>query len=260
MNKDNSMSKQTSTALILKKMKSLFEPPVLSSENLKEYNTILEHAVECIKPRDLIEQILVVDYVDSTWNIKRYKRNKNLLIEREHQRQQKKQQERRQQEQKKKAADAEWDAKRAKAAEQASKAKQSEPVGQAGAGAEQAGPAEPVATVEQVGESTTQSERMRELEAVIDGTISDVDDIIDGPADEVDHAAALEAGVDHYAQLDRFISVETARRDDTLEQIELYRQGLGQHLRRVSDEIIEGEFSETKQDAPTITGPGDGER
>ena len=37
-----------------------------------------------------------------------------------------------------------------------------------------------------------------------------------------------------------------------------YRQGLGRHLRRVSDDIIDGEFSETKQEAPSIAGPGDG--
>ena len=49
-----------------------------------------------------------------------------------------------------------------------------------------------------------------------------------------------------------------ARREDVLKQLDFYRQGLGRHLRRVSDEIIEGEFSETQQEAPSITGPDAG--
>ena len=38
-----------------------------------------------------------------------------------------------------------------------------------------------------------------------------------------------------------------ARREDVLRQLDLYRQGLGRHLRQVSDDIIDGEFSETEQ-------------
>ena len=39
-----------------------------------------------------------------------------------------------------------------------------------------------------------------------------------------------------------------ARREDVLRQLDLYRQGLGRHLRQVSDDIIDGEFSETEQE------------
>jgi hypothetical protein len=93
---------------------------------------------------------------------------------------------------------------------------------------------------------------------VIDGSISDVDEIVEGPADELDHAKALEAGIDYFERLDRLRSVQVVHRNDVIEQIEFYRHGLGQHLRQISDEIIDGEFSETKQEAPSIAGPGDG--
>jgi hypothetical protein len=52
--------------------------------------------------------------------------------------------------------------------------------------------------------------------------------------------------------------VQVARRNDVIEQIEFYRRGLGQHLRQISDDIIDGEFSETRREAPSITGPGGG--
>ena len=49
-----------------------------------------------------------------------------------------------------------------------------------------------------------------------------------------------------------------ARREDVLRQLDFYRQGLGHHLRQVSDDIIDGEFSETERESPPIAGPGDG--
>jgi hypothetical protein len=53
-------------------------------------------------------------------------------------------------------------------------------------------------------------------------------------------------------------SVARARREDLLKELDLYRHGLGRRLRRVSDDIIDGEFSETKQGSPSIAGPDDG--
>ena len=49
-----------------------------------------------------------------------------------------------------------------------------------------------------------------------------------------------------------------ARRNDVLRQLDFYRQGLGRHLRQVTNDIIEGEFLETKEDAPSIADPSDG--
>ena len=85
---------------------------------------------------------------------------------------------------------------------------------------------------------------------MIDSTVPEVDDIF-GPPDEVDHARALQSGIEYYEKLDDLLGV--ARRDDVLAQLDFYRQGLGQRLRRVSDEIIDAEFKETA--APSIAGP-----
>ena len=90
---------------------------------------------------------------------------------------------------------------------------------------------------------------------MIDSTVDEVDDIYLVPADEIDHAKALESGIDYFERLDHLLGVAMARRNNVLAQIEFYRQGLGQRLRRVSDEIIDGQFSETHHAAPSIAGP-----
>jgi hypothetical protein len=228
-----------SVANDLAELKRLFTPPVLSSEDHKAYYTIMTRFLESLKPRDFVELIFVKDLTDSSWEIMRYSNHKSPVIEREHQRHVEIQAKRRQEERKQKAAIADRVAEMTKAAEQAGETKEAKPGEQASA-------------------PTSQYERWLELEEVIDGGISDVDEIVDGPADELDHAKALEAGIEYFEQLDRLMRVQVARRNDVIEQIEFYRRGLGQHLRQISDDIIDGEFSETRREAPSITGPGGG--
>ena len=76
--------------------------------------------------------------------------------------------------------------------------------------------------------------------------------------EELEYAAALESGISYYERVDRLYGVMMARREDVLRQLDLYRQGLGHRLRQVSDAIIDGEFSETEQESPSIAGSGDG--
>jgi hypothetical protein len=172
--------KNASVAKDLAELKRLFTPPVLTSEDLKTYYTIMARFLECLKPRDFVEQIFVKDLTDSTWEIMRYSRHKTMVIEREHERHLEIQAKRRQEELKMKAAIAERVAEeRAKAAEQAGESKEAEPDEKAGA-------------------PTSQFERWLELEAVIDGSISDVDEILTAPADELDHAKALQSGIAYF--------------------------------------------------------------
>ena len=147
--------KNASVAKDLAELKKLFTPPVLSSEDLRAYYTIMTRFLECLKPRDFVELIFVKDLTDSTWEIMRYSNHKTMVIEREHERHLEIQKKRRKEELKRKAAIA--DALRAKAAEQAGETKAAEPGQQASA-------------------PTSQFERKLDLEQVIDGTISDVDE------------------------------------------------------------------------------------
>src|SRR5262245_16338419 len=164
--------KNGSVAKDLAELKRLFTPPVLSSENLKAYYTIMTRFLECFKPRDFVELVFVKDLTDSTWEIMRYSNHKTLVIEREHERHLEIEAQRRQKEQKRKADIAE--AIKAKAAERAGETKKAE-------------------LGEQAGAPTSQYERWLELEWVIDGATSDVDEILFAPADELDHAKALQS-------------------------------------------------------------------
>ena len=121
--------------------------------------------------------------------------------------------------------------------------------------AEQVGEAK---QADQASDTASQAERALELETVVEEVVADVDEILCEPADEIDHAKALQSGINYYERLDRLETVARARRDNLLWEIDFYRQGWGPHLRRASDEIIDAEFSKTEQEAPSITGPDDG--
>ncbi len=53
---------------------------------------------------------------------------------------------------------------------------------------------------------------------MIDSTVDEVNDIL-GPADEVDHARALQSGIDYFEQLDDLLGVAIDRRNDVLVQL-----------------------------------------
>jgi hypothetical protein len=58
---------------------------------------------------------------------------------------------------------------------------------------------------------------------------------------ELDTAHALHTSLEYHERLDKLLITATARRNNVLEQIERYRDGLGHPLRQVSDKIIEAE-------------------
>src|SRR6202048_425986 len=57
-------------------------PPVLSTESVEAYNTMLLRLIESIWPKDFIERLFCRHIADSTWEIIRYTRHKMLLMER----------------------------------------------------------------------------------------------------------------------------------------------------------------------------------
>jgi len=232
------MSKKVPTKSITPaRYSKLFGPaPVLSSEDLSEYETALMYLHDCIAPKDFIEQMHVKDLADATWDIKRYVSHKTMAIEIEYQRQQEVEVKRRKHARKLQRELAErLEAKKAKEAEQADQPAQTEQG------------------------AVTQFERAVELDAAVGEAPADIDEILHGPADEVDHAKALKSTIDHHERVDRLESVARARRAAVFREIDFYRQGLGSVARRASDEIIDAEFSETRTEAPSITGPDDGD-
>ena len=207
------------TDLQLSELSALFgQPPVLSSEEPKQYEQMWEKLTECLKPSDMMEVLLIKRVQDETWHICRYSRHKALAVERRF-RDSLEFQLKRRREQK---------ARRQVLAQQ---------------------------LAEKSGRPLADFARLVHLEDTIETSVSDVDAILERTPTELDHNRALEASIVFIEQLDKLINSATARRNDALEQLELYQVGLGQRLRQRSDEIIEGAFEEVEGSTKQIESP-----
>src|SRR6266849_9448994 len=57
-------------------------PPVLSSENVAAYYSLLLRLIESFRPHDFMERMMVKHLADTTWENIRYTRHNTLLMER----------------------------------------------------------------------------------------------------------------------------------------------------------------------------------
>jgi hypothetical protein len=74
---------EKSTETQLNELLQLFgSPPVLSSEDIRSYQEIMARLLESFAPRDFMEQLLIKELTDSTWDVMRSSRHKTLLMER----------------------------------------------------------------------------------------------------------------------------------------------------------------------------------
>ena len=69
-------------SLVPQYVQDLFgEPPLLRGENGSVYGTLMEHFAKLIKPADIIEWWWAKDMTDHTWEIRRLRRFKILVVE-----------------------------------------------------------------------------------------------------------------------------------------------------------------------------------
>jgi hypothetical protein len=193
-------------------------PPVLSTENAKAYDEVLARLMQCLAPRDFMEQILIKQLTDCTWEMMRYTRHKTLAIE--HKVRQR----------------LEFQAQRAKAAAQNRDAQAR-------------------GLAESDHEPATELGRMSKLEDMVENVVHDVDAILLKPPVELDHVRALEAAIAYHGKLDQLLNAAVARRNDVLEQFERYRHGWGKRLRKASDEIIDAEFNDAEPEPKEVAAP-----
>jgi hypothetical protein len=73
---------------------------------------------------------------------------------------------------------------------------------------------------------------------VLDGLVKEIDDMLLKPAAEIGHVRALEVVLVKLERINKLLDAARERRNNILEQIEAYKAGLGQRLRRISDKII----------------------
>jgi hypothetical protein len=158
----------------------------------------LEQLVQCFRPADFMEGLLIWHLAETTWEIGRYTRHKSLVIECKFRQL------------------AEFQARRSKALAEGSEARAQE-------------------RTEQASNPESALDHMGELAEVIDDVVPDVDAIVKQRTRELAHNRALEVGIKYHESLDNLLNLAIARRNNVLEQIEWYRDGLGQDLRRITD-------------------------
>lgn len=199
------MLPKTSKSTVLADLKRWFgPPPVLSSENQQAYTEITERLVEAYMPEDILEMMLIRQLVDSNWEIVRCTRHKPLAVDR------------------KLLEQREFQVKRARKLAELREARTRE-------------------RAERNSQPATQLDRINELIDKVETSVLDVDKILDQPPVELDHARAMEEAFGYLERLDRQITIAIARRNNALELLDLYRDGLGTRLREASARMIERE-------------------
>jgi hypothetical protein len=176
-----------------------------------------EKLIECIMPNDFMELLLIHQVQNETWKIMRYTKHQTIAIERRFR------QSLEFQEQHKKEALA----RREVLAKELTQ-KTARPV--------------------------TELSQLAHLEDVAESSLAAVKDLERIQA-EFEHNRSLDAGIIFQEQTERLINSSHARRNDVLEQLELYRKGLGQHWRQISDEITDAEVTEIRGLSDEIAAP-----
>jgi sulfur transfer complex TusBCD TusB component (DsrH family) len=182
-------------------------PPVLSTENAENFQQILDRSLTCLESRDLIEVVLIRDFVVAAWEDNRYARHRAVAVER-------------------------WHAQSLDAMAQQAKLQQ--------ARKEQFVRSK----ASDMGRQPADIGHLVELEGKVLDPIHSVRDILDRQPTERDHNRALEKGIAFLEQLDRLSNSATARRGGALRELDLYRRGLGALVSAVVDKVIDAACQE----------------
>ena len=83
-----------------------------------------------------------------------------------------------------------------------------------------------------------------ELDNTIMSAVADVDKIVAQQPTEIEHNRAMEDGLSFQERIDRLLTSAHKRRNDAVHLLDMYRHGLGQHWREISDKVIDAEASE----------------
>ena len=193
---------QAATVAICNELKQVFGPaPILSTESMEAFDAILLGLIESHKPWDFMSKQLVWWMTLATWDIWRYGRHKVLGIERHHRQH------------------LEFVAQRAKAALKSKddRAYQS---------------TDP--------ELSAEVNRLFDLLDTCDSTVTDIKDLIERSTTELDHARALEKGINFHEKLDEHVNSAMRRFHISFAQMQQYREICAWQIRR-GEEVVEVE-------------------
>jgi len=187
----------------LHKCLMLFGPlPVLTTESTEQFQEIMNQAIACVSPRDIMELMFIRDFVSESWQINRLRRHGTVAIERWYHQSQA------------------YQVQRAKVL----KARRDDRVNE---------------LAERLGQQPADIAELVHLEDKVLEGVADIDNLFARKATEMEHNRALEKSIQFHEQLERMIESATKRRNDALRQMEHYRKGLGQLVIEATTYVID---------------------
>jgi hypothetical protein len=201
------------------------KPPVLSSEDEKQFTELFHHVAHCVKPQNIVEMIYLWHFFCATWLVNRYTRHVTVAIERFAKQ------------------NREFRAQRAKLREQRQSAQVSREIGK-------------------LTESPADVAQLAQLERNFEDMVGDTDAIFAAADLERDHNKALQQSIALQEQLNALIVAQTRIRDEALRQLELFRKGLGSLAKGTTESILARQADghhdlRTAGDAPPIAPSND---
>jgi hypothetical protein len=216
----NKANEPKTNAEMLSSVALFGKPPVLSSEDEKQFTELFHRVADCVRPQNTVEMIYLWHPVCATWLINRYMRHMTVAIERFAKQ------------------NREFRAQRAKLREQRQSAQVSR-------------------EIDKLTESPADLAQLAQLERNLEDMVGDTDAIFEAADLERDHNKALQQSIALQEQLNALIVAQTRIRDESLRQLELFRKGLGALAKETAESIIARQSDEHHElpnagDAPPI--------
>jgi hypothetical protein len=189
----------------LAEMKALFAaPPVLSTESAEQFRKVFDQVAVGLNVQDMVELILVRDFAISSWELDRYTRHRTVAFDRKF----------------KDTLEAQvQQLKTQRARREAYSAR----------------------LAEHLAQHPPDVAHLLELESKVLEADIEIEEILNRTPSELSYNLVLERSIAFHKDLEFLITCITKRRNEALEMLDRYRQGLGRRATEVMGEILDAE-------------------
>ena len=199
-------NKNCDTGIDPAELRQLLGPaPILSTESADQFEKVLDRLIAALKPRDMVEGLLIWDFAIPSWEINRYARHRTVAFDRGFKQ------------------DLEFQVQRIKN----EKARREDLAAN---------------LANHLSQKPADIAQLARLELQIKNADTEIDKILKSTPSELDHHRALEKAITFHKDLEFLITSLTKRRNNALEMLELYRAGLGKRVDEALNDILDAEY------------------
>jgi DNA repair exonuclease SbcCD ATPase subunit len=192
--------------LNLADMKALLPPvPVIATESLEQVEKIFDQVVATLNIADMVELLLIREFVLPSWEIARYTRHRVVAFDRKFK-----------------------DTLASQVAHLQSQKARREALAKR--------------LAEYLGQRPPEVSHLENLENKVTEARDEIADILKHTPSELAYNQALERSIEFHKDLEFLITSMSKRRDEALEMLSRYREGLGRRAKEVTEEILNAEY------------------